>query len=210
MNNTLLAGLVVLVLVFGGIGLLKEAPKVEVTVDLDGLANALQSNRDQLGGAGAEQFFPWSFRAGVYVAGFKDLNTSILNVTTTPLGDSTRTLSAFELCENPFSDVRNDTATGTLTLPGAPDFRGSPCLRDVGDKLSFTLRNTSPPTSSIKFVAGASSTIVTLNAATTSQAGTEGGFSTSSFVGGSIAEFTGYRFVSSTEEILWTLRLFGR
>ena len=183
MNNKLLSVVAVLALVVGLLGLFLPTSVKEIV------------RETIVGGSGT------SFLNGLYVATFKDLDSTIPRATSSP--------TASQLCENTYIELAFATTSGaSVTLPTAPLLTAQ-CFDSIGATRTVFLKNASSGASALNIIAGASSTLYSLNNATSgsAQAGLVSA-ATTTLISGATGQLTGVRIVSSTPWIVWFFEVF--
>lgn len=96
---------------------------------------------------------------------YSDPNNAIVTISDSST-TSTQTLTAAQVCDEPFMNVKFAKATGTLTLPSAANLI-TDCFKAVGITHKIALRNSSSSAAWFNIAGGASSTVSCTTTATT-------------------------------------------
>ena len=180
MNKLLTAG-VVLALLLGVVGVF--FPQVTTVIRETVVGGGVSQNQD----------FPWFFNAGAFISGGLDPDKSVPVLTGSAAASSTITASSSMICTNNVIESAFTTATGTLTLPGAADYRADGrCLVNVGDMKTFFIINANDTVGTTTFAGRASTSISFL------ASGNNTGTASTTLLSSSTARVDAFRFASSS------------
>lgn len=188
--NKLLVGLAV-ALVVGALVVAGVAVSRPVKVDVSGV----------LGGSGSIRDFAQFFNAGGFRAGSPDPDNSVPIMLAADGVASTLTASSSQVCSNNVLTSTFSTATGTVTLPGGPDFeKNGTCLSTMGSSHSFFLYGANALAGTTTIAKGASSSLNFLSLNSSANA------STTLFASSGLSRLEGVVISSSSQKwIIWSV-----
>lgn len=196
MNKNAVIGVLVLTsLTLGGLYILNSS-SVGITGRLFERLSAIEKELRLLGAVAGSDFYD-----GAYIAALRSRDGVITN-------ETNATLTANQICKDNYIELGFATSVQSVTLPSAPSLVSEGCLPAREAVRTIYLRNASSSSgSALRVVAGASSTVYSLNNATTTEDHIGlGRRATTTIAAGQIVELTGIRIVSSTDWIIWLLK----